>query len=1453
MQSLIKLRKQTDFLEEIVNIPPNPKSAGVETLPPYTDNLDGTITIATGEIWAYADNDFNLPLTKYTVEGDTYILTDNSQNFVVFKTDPIPGLYILTSRDSINQSNVIPIYSIYREGTVLHILNWDYLAKGLPNKLSDMLVRTMRFKRENGLALSESATRVVNVSGGTVWVGGVQTDLDDVISSTDLCDLYYHVAGVWTKSTITAYNNTQYDNGTDLVTLGNGRYAINYIYRLVEEDKHIAVILGSGDYKENQALGSGIVVPPDILSCQAILVGRIIVEKDASTAKYIQSAFDLTYTYIPVTSHPDLTDRDSPDAHPASAITFDKTDTDLDATTDQEAIVELDDKIDSKSITRGFYNDDIISTYDATARTVTLSGDLQATYNNSLVSETIPAFVSGYVSVAHPEEDETYILSFNGTDIDWRTEFNISEVLIAIKPKYCPFVLRETHTKNISVRAHLMGHLGLGTILQSGGLPTGFVLDSTTASERRPDVSAAKLLDEDLPTTIAELTSKAYTRCYLSGADVLNWDVDTDDIVEVGEDNRPYYYELNSGTYTKTLMPKITDGTPSERARYMSIYKIAIPTCLGDGVKYRFIWMQGQGFSTSAQAELDRDPRNLELGTLQSIPEYSIAHQFVIKYDEDNWSITEDAEIRGGKFYPFVVGGNIATLWENHLGFAIKPKEGKQVSLVAGDATSDGDNLQNNGLWIDGDVDTDKQLVFAENGVPKWTIQGAWRNEDGKFIYFYNLDSEENILVMSRGGRWSINKPTNIIMNHAAFVGTGVNDMIPSGLYDQGIVRGFNVEIDSEGTPDTFKWSVTTDGISFVEQANSVPIVTGEITLNWGISIEFGATTGHVTGDKWSFRAHPQDALDTVTLKPPMHHHVFLYDGANFEDQTYQASTVHCSIGGSISCLQTTDDILYLGNSHKFGSAYFLFNEYGADLTLIAEYWNGTVWTTLTLNDHGYSDRTSNFTANGSIVWSGGLLASWVKTTINGEEEYWIRLRSSTNSTITPTIRAISRHTDYRLAVYSAHNDTRRNFAIKGDGVAEIFEANRTSTATTYRTNEFITERRLRSALEFTIGKASYLTNDNTLEEELPEIAFSKSVAVKKNDPFLIGKFVESEAHGKDTVTGDTFEAYLFLQRSAANRALNFYVEVWQVQSDGTDITLLGTSNVIPAPASTDIETYDFKITSAGATFAATDRIAIKVYAQRTTSHNQTATLWGGGGYTSQLNYPAETLTLDDLLDHFEEAQDGIKNQWKAKGTGANYDIELVPKGAGKVRSSADVDLGNNDLRVGGDVVFEGGFEAPFDPSDTDLTSEDVILAIKEVNEKVNAEFNHAVTDGNYSGETTTENVGESVNFGDLLYFNWTDKEYKKASNDDAATMPAVAIALESKSDGQSCKLLRRGFIHKDAWTFDAAIVMAGGSAVPTTTLPATTGYQVQRLGTAISSKIMYFNPDLTVVEVPEA
>jgi len=124
--------------------------------------------------------------------------------------------------------------------------------------------------------------------------------------------------------------------------------------------------------------------------------------------------------------------------------------------------------------------------------------------------------------------------------------------------------------------------------------------------------------------------------------------------------------------------------------------------------------------------------------------------------------------------------------------------------------------------------------------------------------------------------------------------------------------------------------------------------------------------------------------------------------------------------------------------------------------------------------------------------------------------------------------------------------------------------------------------------------------------------------------------------------------------------------------------------------------------------------------------------------------------------------------------------------------------------------------------------------------------------DHTYSGLTDIQTVGESVVFGDLLYFNWTTKRWKKTDADAAATMPGLRIALQDKPDGQVCKMLVMGYIRDDsAFNFAGAMIYA--SVTPgamSSTAPTGTGDQVQRVGVAKSANILFFDPSIDVGEI---
>jgi hypothetical protein len=94
---------------------------------------------------------------------------------------------------------------------------------------------------------------------------------------------------------------------------------------------------------------------------------------------------------------------------------------------------------------------------------------------------------------------------------------------------------------------------------------------------------------------------------------------------------------------------------------------------------------------------------------------------------------------------------------------------------------------------------------------------------------------------------------------NTTFTGSGLDDAYFAGHFSGTASTTYYVKIDATGTPDTFSWSK--DNFSTTE-ATGVAITGGEQTLDDGIKIDFGATTGHTLNDVWSGTAAPVD-VDT--------------------------------------------------------------------------------------------------------------------------------------------------------------------------------------------------------------------------------------------------------------------------------------------------------------------------------------------------------------------------------------------------------------------------------------------------------------------------------------------------------------------------------------------------------------------------------------------------------------
>lgn len=111
------------------------------------------------------------------------------------------------------------------------------------------------------------------------------------------------------------------------------------------------------------------------------------------------------------------------------------------------------------------------------------------------------------------------------------------------------------------------------------------------------------------------------------------------------------------------------------------------------------------------------------------------------------------------------------------------------------------------------------------------------------------------------------------------------------------------------------------------------------------------------------------------------------------------------------------------------------------------------------------------------------------------------------------------------------------------------------------------------------------------------------------------------------------------------------------------------------------------------------------------------------------------------------------------------------------------------------------------------------------------------------SGIVSTETVDvNSVGFGAVLYRSSDfHLETANAASDD--TMPVVALALETGTGSK--KVLRRGYVRYDSWSWSAGNIYASTTTGGLTQTPPN-GDIVQLIGEAVSATVIYFCPQVT-------
>ena len=127
-------------------------------------------------------------------------------------------------------------------------------------------------------------------------------------------------------------------------------------------------------------------------------------------------------------------------------------------------------------------------------------------------------------------------------------------------------------------------------------------------------------------------------------------------------------------------------------------------------------------------------------------------------------------------------------------------------------------------------------------------------------------------------------------------------------------------------------------------------------------------------------------------------------------------------------------------------------------------------------------------------------------------------------------------------------------------------------------------------------------------------------------------------------------------------------------------------------------------------------------------------------------------------------------------------------------------------------------------------------------------------SDHTASGLIVSAPVGETVVFGETLYFDCSEVEWKLSDADVIGTMPVQGMALEGKANGEVCKILLYGFVRDDSWswTIDDTKKVLYASVTPgdmsETAVAAADDYS-QVVAIIRTATTIFFNPSLALVQ----
>lgn len=147
-------------------------------------------------------------------------------------------------------------------------------------------------------------------------------------------------------------------------------------------------------------------------------------------------------------------------------------------------------------------------------------------------------------------------------------------------------------------------------------------------------------------------------------------------------------------------------------------------------------------------------------------------------------------------------------------------------------------------LYAEGFLDNINTPIIYMDSIYISGETGETANLEGTYRYAVSYARSGNFGCESN--------PIKSLVGSKAFVGAGLNDLTPGGTYTRAETKTYRVQIDTTGTPDKIKWS---DDNGETWQSETLEIST-TMYLPYGVTLTFGATTGHTATDYWYFTCY---------------------------------------------------------------------------------------------------------------------------------------------------------------------------------------------------------------------------------------------------------------------------------------------------------------------------------------------------------------------------------------------------------------------------------------------------------------------------------------------------------------------------------------------------------------------------------------------------------------------